>query len=159
VADEGAAPLLVPSPLLVLASGSPRRHELLASLGLAFVVDAADIDETELPGEDPRTYVVRLAQSKAEHVAARHPVGTVVIGADTTVDLNGTILGKPDDAAHATAMLRGLSGVTHCVHTGMAVVVAGTDAESWTMVSTTVSRWARLALTRFRGSVARSLPG
>ncbi len=122
---------------LVLASGSPRRHELLASLGLSFVVDAADIDETELPGEDPRTYVVRLARTKAEHVAARHSPGTVVIGADTTVDLSGTILGKPDDPAHAAAMLRGLSDATHCVHTGMAVAVAGAGDAPWTFISTT----------------------
>ena len=121
---------------LVLASGSPRRRELLASLGLTFVVDAADIDETELAGEDPLSYVVRLARTKAEHVAARHEPGTIVIGADTTVELDGTILGKPSDPVHAASMLASLSGRTHCVHTGMAVVVAGVP-DPWVGVCTT----------------------
>ena len=102
-----------------------------------FIVDAADIDESEYPGEDPRDYVVRLARAKARHVAARHGFGSVVIGADTTVELDGMILGKPDDSGHAVSMLRSLSGRTHRVHTGMAVVIAGSDHESWTKLSTT----------------------
>lgn len=109
----------------------------MTTLGLTFLVDAADIDETELPNEDPRSYVVRLARTKAEHVAARHEPGTIVIGADTTVEVDGAILGKPDDAAHAASMLRKLGGRTHCVHTGMAVAVAGGEQPSWTLVSTT----------------------
>ena len=122
---------------LVLASGSPRRRELLTTLGLSFIVDAADIDETELAGEDPPSYVVRLARTKAEHVAARHQPGTIVIGADTTVELDGTILGKPSDPAHAGSMLAALSGRTHRVHTGMAVVVAGAARDAWVKLSTT----------------------
>lgn len=122
---------------LVLASGSPRRRELLATLGLTFIVDAADIDETESAGEDPPSYVLRLARTKAEHVAGRHQPGTIVIGADTTVDLDGTILGKPIDPAHAGSMLAALSGRTHRVHTGMAVVVAGASRDAWVKLSTT----------------------
>ncbi len=122
---------------LVLASGSPRRRELLATLGLTFVVDAADIDETEFSGEDPLAYVVRLARTKAEHVADRHEPGTVVIGADTTVELDGTILGKPTDHDHASSMLASLSGRTHRVHTGMAVVVSGSGGDAWVRLSTT----------------------
>ena len=122
---------------LVLASGSPRRRELLATLGLSFRVDAADIDETEFVGEDPTSYVVRLARAKAEHVAARHEHGTIVIGADTTVELDGFILGKPTDPVHAGSMLAALSGRTHRVHTGMAVVLAGTPADTWVNLSTT----------------------
>ena len=106
------APVVEPG-RLVLASGSPRRRELLATLGLTFVVDAADIEETEFAGEDPQSYVVRLARSKAEHVAARHAPGTIVIGADTTVELDGIILGKPTDLGHAGSMLAALSGRTH----------------------------------------------
>jgi septum formation protein len=122
---------------LVLASGSPRRHELLASIGLAFSVEAADIDESVLDDEEPKPYVLRLARSKALHVAATQPEGTVVIGADTTVEVDGVILAKPADADDAAAMLRTLSGRSHHVHTGMAVVVAGED-DPWTHVTTTV---------------------
>lgn len=128
---------MVESGRLVLASGSPRRRELLATLGLTFVVDAADIDETEFVGEDPPSYVVRLARTKAEHVAVRHEPGTIVIGADTTVELDGTILGKPSDPGHAGSMLAALSGRTHRVHTGMAVVVAGDADVAWVSLSTT----------------------
>ena len=93
---------------IILASSSPRRRELLANLGVDFEVLPADIDETELPGEDPATYVHRLALEKAATIAARHPEA-MVIAADTTVDLDGRILGKPDDADHVRAMLRDLS--------------------------------------------------
>lgn len=121
---------------LVLASGSPRRRELLATLGLIFVVDAADIDETEFAGEDPSSYVVRLARSKAAHVAGRHEDGTIVIGADTTVEIDGMILGKPNDLAHAAGMIAALSGRTHRVHTGLAVVVSG-SGDPWVRLCTT----------------------
>lgn len=107
---------------VVLASSSPRRRELLANLGIEFEVLPADIDETEHPGEDPATYVRRLALEKAAIIAARHP-DAVVIAADTTVDLDGLILGKPDDDDHARAMLRDLSGRAHRVHTGVCVRV------------------------------------
>ena len=105
---------------IILASSSPRRRELLANLGVAFEVHAADIDETELPGEDPAIYVHRLALEKAATIAGRHP-DALVIAADTTVDLDGRILGKPDDGDHVRAMLRDLSGRSHRVHTGVCV--------------------------------------
>lgn len=107
---------------IILASSSVRRRELLSNLGVTFDVLPADIDETELPGEGPATYVRRLALEKAATIAARHPEA-LVIAADTTVDLDGRILGKPDDADHVRAMLRDLSGRTHRVHTGVCVRV------------------------------------
>ncbi len=120
---------------VVLASASPRRLDLLAPLGLDITVMPADIDETPLPGESPVAYVQRLAAKKREAIAFwSHDPGAepgsrdqnemdeiVVIAADTTVDLDGVILGKPADAAEATAMLAALSGRTHLVHTGVSV--------------------------------------
>ncbi|MEI8239720.1 MAG: Maf family protein, partial [Actinomycetota bacterium] len=104
---------------VVLASGSPRRRELLTQLGLTFDIVSPDIDETELPGEDPIEYVSRLAIAKAHAVQAR--ADSLVIAADTTVDLGGDILAKPVDDADAAAMLRRLSARTHRVHTGVAL--------------------------------------
>jgi nucleoside triphosphate pyrophosphatase len=104
---------------VVLASGSPRRRDLLDQLGVTFTVAVPDIDETPRSGEDPVGYVGRLAVAKSAAVAA--PGDALVIAADTTVDLDGRILGKPADAAEATAMLKALSGRTHRVHTGVAL--------------------------------------
>jgi septum formation protein len=110
---------------LLLASASPRRHELLARLGLPFEVRAADLDETPLPDEEPRAYVARLAAAKAQAVADAAPEPAVVaIGADTAVVVDGHLLGKPVDDADAARMLRLLSGRTHQVLTGVAVAVA-----------------------------------
>ena len=103
---------------LVLASASPRRAELLGGLGLLFEIRPADIDESVHPGETGPIYVARLAQEKASAVAGR---GEIVIAADTTVDLDGDLLGKPETPEEAYAMLRRLSGVTHHVHTGVSV--------------------------------------
>jgi septum formation protein len=102
----------------VLASASPRRRELLERLGLEFDVVPADIDESVRPGEDAIGYVERLAHDKA---AAVGRTGDVVIAADTTVELDGEIFGKPIDADDARRMLARLSGRTHRVHTGVAV--------------------------------------
>jgi septum formation protein len=104
---------------LVLASASPRRQALLAQLRLSFLVDPADVDESVRPGESPRTYVQRLAQQKAVAVSHRHP-GKVVLGADTTVTLDGDVLGKPKNAEEALAMLSRLTGRTHRVITAVA---------------------------------------
>ncbi|RKH66075.1 Maf family protein [Corallococcus llansteffanensis] len=109
-----------PTSLLVLASASPRRKDLLAQLGLRFTVAAADIDETPTAGEIARNYVHRLAVEKARTVAARHP-DAWVLAADTTVALGSDLLGKPRDAQEARAMLGQLSGRTHEVFTGIAV--------------------------------------
>jgi septum formation protein len=106
---------------VVLASASPRRLDLLERLGVDVVVDPADVDETLRAGEPAVAYVRRLAAAKVARVAARHADDQLVVGADTTVELDGRVLGKPDDAAHAAAMLRDLSGRTHRVHTGVAV--------------------------------------
>ena len=103
-------------PGLVLASGSPRRRELLAQLGLAFAVVAPDVDEAPQPGERPVALVRRLALAKAVAVD-----GDPVLAADTTVEVDGEILGKPVDADDARRMLRRLSGRAHKVHTGVAV--------------------------------------
>lgn len=107
--------------MLILASKSPRRSELLAAAGFSFEVLAADIDETPRPDEDPATYVERLAFEKASAVLALRPDATV-LGADTTVTIGGEILGKPVDKDDAIRMLRKLSGKAHDVHTGVALV-------------------------------------
>jgi septum formation protein len=106
---------------IVLASASPRRRELLMQAGLAFEVRAADIDESLHCGETATDYVRRLALEKAHAVAAREP-HAVVLGADTTVVLDGNILGKPASVDEARTMLERLSGRVHQVHTGNAAV-------------------------------------
>jgi len=123
--------------MLVLASASPRRRELLAQAGFTFTVHPAHIPEDPLEGEDPIAYVTRLAREKAQVVfralsaennakqeSDSEPEALVVLGADTTVTLDDEILGKPEDAADAARMLRRLSGRTHRVITGVAVVSA-----------------------------------
>jgi septum formation protein len=129
--------------MLVLASASPRRRELLTQAGFAFEVRSAHIPEEPRVGEDPIAYVVRLAREKAEAVfnqlkelgapgldsetweSSKLDSGPlVVLGADTTVVVDKQILGKPEDAADAARMLRLLSGRTHRVITGVAVVSA-----------------------------------
>lgn len=108
-------------PKLILASGSPRRAEILRFVGWTFEKHVADIDETELAGEKPADYVRRLAKTKAETVAARHE-NRLVLGADTIVVIDGQIVGKPRDLTDARRMLRLLSGRRHEVYTGVALV-------------------------------------
>src|SRR5579862_5042741 len=114
--------------MLVLASASPRRRELLAQAGFSFEVRPAHIPEDPNDGEDPIAYVTRLAREKAEVVYRELADGGAlseelfVLGADTTVTLDNHILGKPEDAADAARMLRMLSGRSHRVITGVAVV-------------------------------------
>jgi septum formation protein len=111
---------------LVLASSSPRRKELLALGGWMFSIAPAEIDETPLPEEEPRQYVLRMAENKARAVSARQHSADVVIGADTIVvdspQNKEQILGKPTDAANAAAMLRQLRGHQHVVYTAIAVL-------------------------------------
>jgi septum formation protein len=123
--------------MLILASASPRRRELLAQVGYQFEVRPAHIPEDPVAGEEPIAYVTRLARQKAEAVY-RALIGSttpgeippveqsslLVLGADTTVTVDGAILGKPEDAADAARMLRLLSGRTHRVVTGVALVGA-----------------------------------
>jgi len=110
--------------MLVLASASPRRQELLHAAGISFVVQAADLDETPLSGESPRECAERLAQQKALHVWNVRRQDSV-LGADTVVVVDGTILGKPVDADDAARMLRLLSGKVHQVITGVCLVKPG----------------------------------
>ncbi len=120
--------------MLVLASASPRRRDLLLQAGFCFEVYPAHIPEEPLPAEDPIVYVTRLAREKAEAVyrelSSEADLGKVylrgqpplaVLGADTTVTLDNVILGKPEDAADAARMLRLLSGRSHRVVTGVAL--------------------------------------
>ena len=110
---------------LILASASSRRRDLLLQAGLQFQVVPAHIDETRHPDESPISYVQRLALEKAQAVHALHPQSTV-LGADTTVVLEDEVLNKPRTSADAERMLRSLSGRTHQVHTGIAVVSSAT---------------------------------
>ncbi len=113
---------------LYLASVSPRRRELLDQIGVPYRAVGADVDETPRPGESPDAYVLRLASAKAGAVEAR--LGTpaaAILGADTTVVLDGRILGKPVDAGDALSMLGALSGRTHVVLTAVALHAAGTQ--------------------------------
>jgi septum formation protein len=105
--------------MLVLASNSPRRKQLLSLGGWAFTVIPAVLDEQQLEGENPQEYVLRMAAAKARAVAGQAPPNAVIIAADTTVVESGEILGKPSDAAEAEAMLRRLRGRTHQVHTAL----------------------------------------
>ena len=128
-------------PLLVLASASPRRHQLLGELGVAFEVRPADVDETPRPGEPAEALVRRLAIDKAEAGLAAAPERPIVVlAADTLVAVDGEVLGKPVDEADAARMLRQLSGTRHQVMTGVAVATAdgsGTAASLAVEVVTT----------------------
>src|SRR5271154_3085433 len=104
-------------PNLILASASPRRRELLTLAGFQFTVRARPIEEVRAPGEDPRSYVTRLAREKAE--ASYVDADEIVLGADTTVVLDDRVLEKPNHAASAKAMLRALSCREHVVLTGI----------------------------------------
>lgn len=119
--------MAVDLPKLILASGSPRRSEILMSVGWPFTKIVPEIDETERPGEPPEDYVRRLAKEKAEAIAAENPDSTV-LGADTTVVINGEIIGKPVDTADARRMIALLSGNWHEVLTGVAVARNGSTA-------------------------------
>ena len=131
-------------PPLVLASASPRRRELLAGIGLSFVVDVPDVDEAPLADESPEAMVLRLARAKARAVAHRRGAASerrgvterrgaaatapLVIAADTTVVLDGEMLGKPRDVAEAAAFVARLAGRDHWVHTGHALRLGAREA-------------------------------
>lgn len=110
--------------MLVLASASPRRQELLRAAGIAFEVQPADIPEDPLPQENAKDYAERLAGEKALAVATQRP-GNAVLGADTVVVIDNQILGKPADDADAIRMLRQLSGHSHQVITGVCLAAGG----------------------------------
>jgi septum formation protein len=112
---------MIDLPMLILASNSPRRAEILSQVGWPFTKLTADIDETPLSDETAEAYVVRLAAEKAAAVAADHP-DKLVLGADTTVVVDGQIIGKPADMDDACSMIRMLAGRRHEVLTGVALV-------------------------------------
>jgi|ERR1700678_1175339 len=126
------------SAMLVLASASPRRQELLRNAGIQFEVQPANIPEDPHPGESGRDLAERLAHEKAQAVASQRP-RDCVLGADTVVVVSGQLLGKPTDAADAARMLRLLSGREHQVITGVSLVVKGksSGASETTLVTIT----------------------
>ena len=131
-------------PPLVLASASPRRRALLEQLGIPLHVDPAHLDENVRAGEAAEPYVVRLAREKAEAVQGRH-LNATVLGADTSVVLDGMVLGKPGTEDEALSMLRRLSGRTHEVMTAVAVAGVGarcvTAEVTFTAATDAALRW------------------
>jgi septum formation protein len=113
--------------LIILASGSPRRRELLQQIGVDFRVVVADIEEKPLRDEKPGDFVLRMACEKVQEVMQREGVGLPVLGADTAVILDGQILGKPISRSDASAMLSKLSGQTHEVFSAVAVAVSAVE--------------------------------
>lgn len=122
------------TPLIILASASPRRSQLLDQIGIPHRVAASDADETPLPDETPEHYVLRLAASKSLRGWKADGGGLPVLAADTTVVVDSDILGKPDNREHALAMLRRLSGRAHRVLTGLSLRGTG----HWQSISETV---------------------
>jgi len=152
---------------IYLASRSARRRELLKQIGVSFEVlllregagRVADFDETVLAGEPPADYVLRIAKAKTEvgwaRLAQRHLMRFPVLSADTTVALDGSILGKPTDREQAAAFLRQLSGRTHYVHTAVAVQF---DTQLEVALSTTEVQFRELTETEIRQYVAGGEP-
>jgi septum formation protein len=120
--------------MLILASASPRRQELLRNAGIPFAVQPADINEAPLAGESPRDCAERLAREKALAVFQRRPQN-YVLGADTIVVVDDVILGKPRDGDDAARMLRMLSGRTHAVITGVCLVGEKAVGGQWPMAT------------------------
>ncbi len=136
--------LTIAQPKLILASGSPRRAEILSSVGWPFQIAVSGIDESRLAEEDPVTYVQRLACSKAASVAAHLERG-LVLGADTTVVVGDELLGQPRDEDDAQRMLKLLSGKWHEVLTGVALVVADDRARTLVDFERTRVRFAEMS--------------
>jgi septum formation protein len=129
---------------LILASTSPRRSQILSDAGLAFSVISSAVDETPFPEESPQQLVQRLAEAKAELVAARALGPAIVIAADTVVTLDGSILGKPRSTEDARHMLEQLSGRTHSVITGVSLIRLP-DAERRQLVESTLVHFAQMS--------------
>jgi septum formation protein len=128
---------------LILASASPRRAEILREAGFAFTIISAATDETPFPNESPQDLVQRLAEAKAELVAARAVGPAIIIAADTEVVLDGRVLGKPRTTDDARNMLGKLSGRTHSVITGVTLVRLP-DAERRSFVESTSVQFAKI---------------
>ena len=146
---------------LILASGSPRRKELLEQIGVLFQVHSADIDESVLPGESPQSYVARLSEEKALAVLQHYP-DKVVLAADTSVVVEDQILGKPADTQDAIDTLKMLAGQNHQVLTGVSLVSnAGSELGQQkleTIVTTTQVYFLPLSEQDIQGYVATGEP-
>jgi len=129
---------------LILASTSPRRAEILHDAGFSFAVVSSAVDETPFPGESPSELVLRLADAKAELVAARATGPAIVLAADTVVTLEGRIFGKPRSGDDARHMLENLSGRTHAVITGVTLIRLP-DAERRSFVESTLVHFSQLS--------------
>jgi MAF protein len=123
---------------LILASSSPRRFELMKITGLPFEVARPDIDETPRPGEPGSDYVMRLSLEKARSIADHAQGDALILSADTTVVDGSQILGKPDSADEATAMLRQLRQRPHVVHTGVTLIDTASGQSATTLTTTHV---------------------
>lgn len=139
---------------LILASASPRRKALLSMFGIDFSSDPSDGPEIPPPGADAAQTVRMLSEAKARRAAARHP-GDIVIGADTVVELDGVILGKPEDEEDAFRMLRALSGREHRVYTGVTLV---RDGECFSETEMTRVFFRELSDAEIRGYIATGEP-
>jgi septum formation protein len=142
------------SDLIVLASASPRRRELLELLGARFEVEPAADEEVPEPGEAPAAYAVRAARAKAQHVAGARP-RSPVLAADTVVEIDGAVLGKPRSTGEVRAMLRLLSGRTHQVHTALALRFQG---RSTSLLDTAKVRFVKLEPSVVKWYVATGEP-
>ena len=142
---------------LILASSSPRRAEVLDNAGVPFTVISSAADETPYPGETPKALVQRLADTKADLVAARAVGPAIVIGADTAVVLDGQVLGKPRSTDDARHMLEQLSGRTHSVYTGVSLIRLP-DAERVRFVETTLVHFSRLTTDEISAYLATEEP-
>jgi septum formation protein len=125
--------------MLILASASPRRQELLLQAGIAFLVEPANVDETPQPKESARACAERLARQKALAIFQKRP-DALVLGADTIVVVDGQTLGKPTDRADAARMLRLLSGRTHEVMTGVCLMGRNPSGSDWEDVRSLVTQ-------------------
>jgi septum formation protein len=142
--------------MLILASASPRRRELLTQAGFEFHVHPAHIPEEPHANEDPIAYVTRLAREKAEAVySQRNDPAAIVLGADTTVTLDNHILGKPENPEDAARMLRLLSGRTHRVITGVALV---SSTQTQVAAEVTAVQFLTLSEQEIAGYIATSEP-
>lgn len=142
---------------LILASTSPRRAQILRDAGLVFSIVSSAVDETPIPGEAPGDLVRRLANAKAELVAARSVGPAIVVAADTVVVLEGQILGKPRSTDDARHMLERLSGRTHSVVTGVSLIRLP-DVERRAFVETTLVHFDRLSANEITRYLATDEP-
>jgi len=142
---------------LILASSSPRRAQILRDAGLVFSIISSAVDETPIPGEAPGELVLRLANAKAELVAARSVGPAIVVAADTVVVLEGQLLGKPRSTDDARHMLEKLSGRTHSVVTGVSLIRLP-DVEQRAFVETTLVHFDRLSANEITRYLATDEP-